>query len=54
MLTCAPAPDVAPYHDRSIVVLPPADWARWLDPAVPSREMTRPLPAGRFAVTQVN
>ena len=36
MLTCEPSPDVAPYHSRSIVVLPPADWARWLDPAIPS------------------
>src|SRR5436305_5908987 len=50
MLTCPPAPDVAPYHNRSIVVLPPADWTRWLDPAVPARELLRPLPAGSFTV----
>ena len=54
MLTCPPAPDIAPYHDRSVVVLPPVDWARWLDPSVPSAALTRPLPAGCFAVTQVN
>jgi putative SOS response-associated peptidase YedK len=54
MLTCEPSPDVAPYHDRSIVVLPPGDWGRWLDPAVPSRDLLKPLPAGSFAVTQVN
>lgn len=54
MLTCAPGPDVAPYHDRQIVVLPPADWARWLDPAVPSLALTNPLPAGSFEVAQVN
>jgi putative SOS response-associated peptidase YedK len=53
MLTCPPAPDVAPYHSRSIVVLPPADWARWLDPACPSEGFTRPLPAGSFAIEQV-
>jgi putative SOS response-associated peptidase YedK len=54
MLTCPPAPDIAPYHDRSIVVLPPAAWARWLDPAMPSAEFARPLPAGSFLVEQVN
>ena len=54
MLTCAPAPDVAPYHDRSIVVLPPGDWARWLDPAIPSGESLRPLPAGSFEIAQIN
>jgi putative SOS response-associated peptidase YedK len=54
MLTCEPAPDVAPYHDRSIVILPPRDWSRWLDPAVPARELLKPLPAGSLAVEQVN
>jgi putative SOS response-associated peptidase YedK len=53
LLTCAPGPDVAPYHDRSIVVLPPADWLRWLDPAVPSGEALRPLPAGSFEIAQL-
>jgi putative SOS response-associated peptidase YedK len=55
MLTCEPSPDVAPYHNRSIVVLPwGGDWARWLDPANPSRELLKPLPAGSFAVAQIN
>jgi putative SOS response-associated peptidase YedK len=54
LLTCAPAPDVAPYHNRSIVVLPPADWARWLDPTIPSGELLKPLPAGSFEIAQVN
>ncbi len=54
MLTRAPSPDVAPYHDRSIVVLPPEDWARWLDPAVPSQEMLKPLPAGSLEIGQIN
>src|SRR4051812_26932873 len=54
MLTCEPSPDVAPYHDRSIVVLPPENWGRWLDPAVPSGDLLKPMPAGSFAVTQVN
>lgn len=54
MLTCPPAPDVAPYHDRSIVLLPPVEWARWLDPAVPARELLKPLPAGSLEVEQIN
>ena len=53
MLTCEPSPDVAPYHNRSIVVLPPADCVRWLDPAIPEREVLKPLPAGSLAVEQV-
>jgi putative SOS response-associated peptidase YedK len=54
MLTCEPSPDVAPYHSRSIVVLPPAECGRWLDPAIPAREVLKPLPAGSLAVEQVN
>jgi putative SOS response-associated peptidase YedK len=54
MLTCEPSPDVAPYHNRSIVVLPPGDWVRWLDPAIPSGDLLTPLPAGSFEIAQVN
>jgi putative SOS response-associated peptidase YedK len=54
MLTCPPSPDVAPYHNRSIVVLPPAACSRWLDPSVPERETLEPLPVGSLTVTQVN
>ena len=53
MLTCPPGPDVALYHDRQVVVLPPADWARWLDPAVPAADLLRPLPEGSLEVEQV-
>ncbi len=53
MLTCPPGPDVAPIHDRQPVVLPPADWARWLDPATPSSELCRPLPAGGLVAVRV-
>jgi putative SOS response-associated peptidase YedK len=54
MLTCEPGPDVAPYHNRSIAVLPPAEWRRWLDTGIPARELLRPLPAGSLSVEQVN
>lgn len=53
MLTIEPHADVAPYHNRGIVVLGAGDMARWLDPAIPSRELLKPLPAGRLVVTQV-
>ena len=31
MLTCAPGPDQANYHDRQPVILERADWGTWLD-----------------------
>jgi putative SOS response-associated peptidase YedK len=52
MLTTTPGADVAPYHNRQIVVLPPADFRRWLDPAVPARDLLRPGPAGTLAVAR--
>jgi putative SOS response-associated peptidase YedK len=53
MLTAEPNADVAPYHNRGIVVLGGDDMARWLDPAFPARDVLRPLPAGSLTVTQV-
>ena len=52
MLTAPPGPDVAPYHNRQIVILPPAEGLRWLDPAVPAKDVLKPLPAGSLAVEQ--
>jgi putative SOS response-associated peptidase YedK len=53
MLTTEPGPDVAPYHARQIVVLGRDDWKKWLDPAVPARDVLRPLPAGSLDASQV-
>jgi putative SOS response-associated peptidase YedK len=53
MLTTEPGPDIAPYHNRQIVVLAPGDWTRWLDPSVPARDVLKPLPAGSLDVTQI-
>ena len=53
MLTCPPGRDILPYHNRQMVVLTPADYGRWLDPAVPAAELCRPLPAGTLAATRV-
>jgi putative SOS response-associated peptidase YedK len=53
MLTCPPHEDVAPYHNRGIVLLAPDGMARWLDPTVPSRDFVTPLPAGTLEVDQI-
>ena len=52
MLTTEPGPDVAPYHDRQIVILPRTEWAAWLGPAE-AQPPIGPLPAGALKVTQV-
>jgi putative SOS response-associated peptidase YedK len=50
MLTTEPGPDVTPYHNRQVAVLPSADWKAWLDPAVPAAELLQPLPARTLKV----
>src|SRR5262245_322227 len=50
MLTTEPGPDVAPYHDRQVAVLAPADWAAWLDLSRAEAELLRPLDAGALNV----
>jgi len=51
MLTMEPGPDIAPYHNRQIVILPRTQWAEWLGPSpdaiIPS------LPAGSLKVEQI-
>jgi putative SOS response-associated peptidase YedK len=53
MLTMEPGPDIAPYHDRQVVILDRETWADWLDPAVPAASLIRPVPAGTLLVEQV-
>lgn len=53
MLTMEPGPDIAPYHDRQIVLLERRDWADWLDPSIASKHIIRGLPPGSLAVEQV-
>ncbi len=53
MLTTSPGPDVAPYHDRQVVVLQPRQWADWLWLSRPEAELLRPLPAGALSVETV-
>lgn len=54
MLTTAPGPDVAPYHQRQVAVLSSADWRAWLDHSSPAGEVLKPLPAGTLQVEQVS
>ena len=53
MLTTAPGPDVAPYHDRQVIVLPRERWADWLDPHVDAAPLLEIGPAGSLEVEQV-
>ena len=52
MLTCEPGADVAPYHNRQIVILPRRQWAAWLGPAE-AQPVLETLPAGSLNVEQV-
>ena len=51
MLTTEPGPDIAPYHNRQIVILPRAQWAGWLGPS-PDAPIPA-LPAGSLKVEQI-
>ena len=53
LLTTEPGPDVAPIHDRQMVILNRDDWASWLDLTRPEAELLKPLPAGSLTVVQV-
>jgi putative SOS response-associated peptidase YedK len=53
LLTVEPSPDVAPIHDRQMVVLNRSDWLTWLDSYRPEPKLLHPLPAGSLTVEQV-
>ena len=53
ILTTEPGPDVAPIHNRQVVVLERPDWLAWLDLTRPEPDLLRPLPAGALEVEQV-
>ena len=50
MLTTPPGPDVEPYHNRQVAVLPRERWGPWLDGSVSAKELLRPCPAGSLKV----
>jgi putative SOS response-associated peptidase YedK len=53
ILTVGANADVAPYHDRQMVVLRRGRRMDWLDLARPESELLQPLPAGAFRVERV-
>jgi putative SOS response-associated peptidase YedK len=53
LLTTAPGPDVAPIHDRQMVILEHDDWQAWLDLSKSEMELLQPLRAGALRVEQV-
>ena len=50
LLTCAPGPDIAPYHDRQIAILPREHWADWLGGIQPG---VGPAPEGTLKVEKM-
>jgi putative SOS response-associated peptidase YedK len=50
LLTTTPGEDIAPYHDRQIIVLPPDEGLDWLTLARSETELLRPLPKGTLQV----
>jgi len=50
LLTTAPGDDIAPYHDRQIIVLPPEQGVDWLTLSRPEADLLRPLPKGTLEV----
>jgi putative SOS response-associated peptidase YedK len=52
MLTTAPGPDIAPFHNRQVVILPRDQWAAWLGPPQ-AQPPIAPLPEGSLKVEQI-
>ena len=53
LLTTAPGPDVAPIHQRQMIVLRRDQWKAWLTLAAPEAEILAPLEAGSLNVERV-
>lgn len=53
LLTTEPGADVAPIHDRQMIILDRNDWSAWLDLSLPESDLLRSLPAGALRVEQV-
>ena len=48
-----PSPDIAPIHDRQMVVLERSDWSAWLEQTGNEGDLLRALPAGSLRLEQV-
>jgi putative SOS response-associated peptidase YedK len=53
LLTTDPSSDVAPIHDRQMVILERSDWSAWLQETGNEADLLHALPAGSLAVEQV-
>jgi putative SOS response-associated peptidase YedK len=53
LLTTEPGPDVAPIHNRQVVVLERSDWSAWLEQMGNEAALLRALPAGSLTVERV-
>jgi putative SOS response-associated peptidase YedK len=53
LLTTEPSPEVAPIHDRQMVVLERSDWSAWLEQTGNEADLLRRLPARSLRVEQV-
>jgi hypothetical protein len=53
LLTTEPGPDVAPIHNRQMVILEPSDWSAWLEQTGNEGDLLRALPAGFLNAEQV-
>ena len=52
MLTVPPGPDIAPIHNRQIVVLERTDWRAWLEGGAAPTALLTPSAEGTFTVAQ--
>ena len=53
LLTTSPGPDLAPYHDRQIVLLPPTEGLDWLTLSRPQADLLKAPSAGGLKVTTI-
>jgi putative SOS response-associated peptidase YedK len=53
MLTTEPGPDIAPYHDRQVVLLAPEAGLDWLRLTQPEPDLLRPALIGSLKVRKV-
>lgn len=53
LLTTDPSADVAPIHDRQMVILERTNWSAWLEHTGDEGELLRALPAGSLVVERV-
>jgi putative SOS response-associated peptidase YedK len=51
--TTAPGPDVAPYHNRQVVVVRPEDWSARIYLTKSEAQLLPPLPEGSLDVATV-